>query len=37
MPLQRISILSGEDHAYRQAIAVGVHPALVETCAVPED
>jgi phenylpyruvate tautomerase PptA (4-oxalocrotonate tautomerase family) len=37
MPLQRISILSGKDHAYRQAVADGVHRALVETCAVPQD
>jgi len=37
MPLQRISILSGRDHAYRRAVADGVHRALVETCAVPED
>jgi len=37
MPLQRISILSGKDHASRRAIADGVHRALVETCAVPQD
>ncbi|HEX2690728.1 MAG TPA: tautomerase family protein [Kofleriaceae bacterium] len=37
MPLQRISIVSGREPAYRQAIADGVHRALVETCAVPED
>ena len=37
MPLQRISIVSGKDGAYRQAIADGVHRALVETCGVPQD
>ena len=37
MPLQRISISSGKDFAYRQAVADGVHRALVETCGVPED
>ena len=37
MPLQRISVVSGKDHAYRRAVADGVHRALVETCAVPED
>jgi 4-oxalocrotonate tautomerase len=37
MPLQRISIASGKDPAYRQAVADGVHRALVETVAVPED
>jgi phenylpyruvate tautomerase PptA (4-oxalocrotonate tautomerase family) len=37
MPLQRISIVSGKDRAYRQAVADGVHRALVETCAVPPD
>jgi phenylpyruvate tautomerase PptA (4-oxalocrotonate tautomerase family) len=37
MPLQRISILSGKDHAYRKGVADGVHRALVETCGVPQD
>jgi 4-oxalocrotonate tautomerase len=37
MPLQRISISSGKDFAYRQAVADGVHRALVETCNVPAD
>ena len=37
MPLQRISIVSGKDFAYRQAIADGVHRALVETLDVPAD
>jgi 4-oxalocrotonate tautomerase len=37
MPLQRISIVSGKDFAYRQAIADGVHRALVETLDVPPD
>jgi 4-oxalocrotonate tautomerase len=37
MPLQRISILSGRDLAYRRAVADGVHRALVETCGVPQD
>jgi 4-oxalocrotonate tautomerase len=37
MPFQRISVVSGKDVAYRQAIADGVHRALVETCAVPQD
>ena len=36
MPLQRISIVSGKDSAYRKAIADGVHRALVETMNVPE-
>jgi phenylpyruvate tautomerase PptA (4-oxalocrotonate tautomerase family) len=35
MPLQRISIASGKDAAYRGAVADGVHRALVETCGVP--
>jgi 4-oxalocrotonate tautomerase len=37
MPLQRISVVSGKDHAYRKGIAEGVHRALVETCGVPPD
>jgi 4-oxalocrotonate tautomerase len=37
MPLQRISVVSGRDVAYRQAIADGVHRALVETCGVPPE
>jgi 4-oxalocrotonate tautomerase len=37
MPLQRISILSGRDLAYRRAVADGGHRALVETCGVPQD
>jgi 4-oxalocrotonate tautomerase len=37
VPLQRISIVSGKDFAYRQAIADGVHRALVETLDVPAD
>jgi 4-oxalocrotonate tautomerase len=37
MPLQRISIVSGKDVAYRQSIADAVHRALVETLGVPED
>ena len=37
MPLQRISIVSGKDFAYRQAVAEGVHRALVETLDVPAD
>jgi 4-oxalocrotonate tautomerase len=37
MPLQRISIVSGKDLGYRQAIADGVHRALVETVGVPDD
>jgi phenylpyruvate tautomerase PptA (4-oxalocrotonate tautomerase family) len=37
MPLQRISVVSGKDVAYRQAVADGVHRALVETCGVPPD
>jgi 4-oxalocrotonate tautomerase len=37
MPLQRISLVSGKDFAYRQAIADGVHRALVETLDVPAD
>ena len=36
MPLQRISIVSGKDSAYRKAVADGVHRALVETMNVPE-
>jgi 4-oxalocrotonate tautomerase len=37
MPLQRISIVSGKDVAYRQAVADAVHRALVETVGVPAD
>ncbi len=37
MPLQRISVVSGKDVAYRLAVAEGVHRALVETLGVPED
>ena len=37
MPLQRISVVSGKDVAYRQAVADSVHRALVETMNVPED
>jgi 4-oxalocrotonate tautomerase len=37
MPLQRISVVAGKDVAYRQAVADGVHRALVETCGVPAD
>ena len=37
MPLQRISIVSGKDVAYRQAIVDSVHRALVETMNVPVD
>jgi 4-oxalocrotonate tautomerase len=37
VPLQRISVVSGRDVAYRKAIADAVHRALVETVGVPED
>ncbi len=37
MPLQRISVVSGKDVAYRLAVAEGVHRALVETLGVPQD
>jgi len=37
MPLQRVSLVASKDHAYRKAIADGVHRALVETCGVPPD
>jgi phenylpyruvate tautomerase PptA (4-oxalocrotonate tautomerase family) len=37
MPLQRISVVSGRDVAYRLAVAEGVHRALVETLGVPRD
>jgi 4-oxalocrotonate tautomerase len=37
MPVQRISLVSGRDVAYRQAVADGVHRALVETLNVPQD
>jgi 4-oxalocrotonate tautomerase len=37
MPLQRISVVSGKDVAYRNAVAEGVHRALVETLNVPPD
>jgi 4-oxalocrotonate tautomerase len=37
MPLQRISIISGKDVAYKTAVADSVHRALVETCGVPAD
>jgi 4-oxalocrotonate tautomerase len=36
VPLQRIDVLDGRSPAQRQAIADGVHRALVETCGVPE-
>jgi 4-oxalocrotonate tautomerase len=37
MPLQRISIVSGKDFAYRTAIADAVQRALVETIGIPAD
>jgi 4-oxalocrotonate tautomerase len=37
MPLQRISVVTGKDVAYRLAVADGVHRALVETLGVPPD
>jgi phenylpyruvate tautomerase PptA (4-oxalocrotonate tautomerase family) len=37
MPLQRISVVSGRDVAYRQAVLDSVHKALVETLGVPPD
>jgi 4-oxalocrotonate tautomerase len=37
MPLQRISVVSGKDVAYRQAVADAVHRALVETLNVPPE
>jgi 4-oxalocrotonate tautomerase len=37
MPLVRISIRQGTSPEYRQAIADGVHRAMVEALAVPED
>jgi 4-oxalocrotonate tautomerase len=37
MPLQRISVVSGKDVAYRLAVAEGVHRALVETLGVPQE
>lgn len=35
MPLVRIDLLKGKAAAYRRAIGLGVHTALVETCNVP--
>jgi phenylpyruvate tautomerase PptA (4-oxalocrotonate tautomerase family) len=37
MPFVRIDLRAGKPPAYRQAIAKGIHQALVETMAVPED
>ena len=37
MPLVRISLRQGTTPAYRQAIAGGVHRAMVESLAVPPD
>lgn len=37
MPLVRIDLLEGRTAEYRQAIADGVHRALVETTGTPED
>ena len=36
MPLVRIALRSGKSAAYRRAIADGIHRAMVETLAVPE-
>lgn len=37
MPLVRIDLRAGTDAGYRQALADGIHQALVETMAVPAD
>ena len=37
MPLVRISLRQGTTPAYRQAIADGVHRAMVESLAIPPD
>ena len=37
MPLVRISLRQGSSPAYRQAIADGVHRAMVESLAIPPD
>jgi phenylpyruvate tautomerase PptA (4-oxalocrotonate tautomerase family) len=37
MPLVRISLRQGTSPAYRQAIADGVHRAMVESLAIPPD
>jgi 4-oxalocrotonate tautomerase len=37
MPLVRISLRAGTSPEYRKAIADGVHRAMVESLAVPED
>jgi len=36
MPLVRISLLAGKPAKYRRAIGDGIHQAMVETLAVPE-
>ncbi|NTU78883.1 MAG: tautomerase family protein [Chloroflexales bacterium] len=37
MPLVRIDLRAGTDAGYRQALAEGIHQALVETMGVPAD
>ena len=37
MPFVRIDLRAGKPPAYREALAKGVHQALVETMGVPED
>jgi phenylpyruvate tautomerase PptA (4-oxalocrotonate tautomerase family) len=37
MPLVRISLRQGTTPAYRQAIADGVHRAMIESLAIPSD
>lgn len=37
MPLVRISLRQGTSPAYRQAIADGVHRAMIESLAIPPD
>jgi phenylpyruvate tautomerase PptA (4-oxalocrotonate tautomerase family) len=37
MPLVRISLLEGTTREYRQAIADGVHQAMIEALAIPPD
>jgi phenylpyruvate tautomerase PptA (4-oxalocrotonate tautomerase family) len=37
MPLVRISLRAGKPAQYRRAIGDGIHRAMVETLAVPED
>jgi phenylpyruvate tautomerase PptA (4-oxalocrotonate tautomerase family) len=37
MPLVRIDLLSGTSPQYRQAIADGVHQALIDALAIPPD